>query len=159
MLPTIFVLAIWASIASSAIIYHSWTICWKRQAPDGYPRPVITVNGQWPPPMIIADVGDTIVVDIANHLGNQSTSIHWHGMLQRETNSMDGATMVTQCPIPPGGLFRYEFVAEPSGTHWWHSQHRGQAMDGLRGLLIVRDRQFELGLSCWKEYMFTVSDW
>jgi iron transport multicopper oxidase len=155
-LPT---LAALVSLVSAGTVYHNWTIDWRHLAPDGFWRPVITVNGLWPPPIIFADVGDTVIVDIDNKLGNESVSIHWHGMFQHGSNAMDGAVMVTQCPIPPGGMFRYQFMAEPAGTHWWHSQNRGQAADGLRGMMIVRDRQFERSLGCWKEYLFTVSDW
>lgn len=51
-------------------------------APDGYNRPVIGINGQWPLPKVEANVGDTIVVTATNKLGNETTSLHWHGMFQ-----------------------------------------------------------------------------
>jgi iron transport multicopper oxidase len=156
---TLAILAALCLPSSAGTLYHNWTIGWRHLAPDGFPRPVITVNQLWPPPVIIADVGDTIIVDIDNQLGNESVSIHWHGMFQRGSAAMDGASMVSQCPIPPGGLFRYEFTAEPPGTHWWHSMNKGQAADGLRGMLIVRNRIFDLSLGVWKEYFFTLSDW
>jgi iron transport multicopper oxidase len=148
-----------ACITSAAASYHNWKIGWRLLAPDGFLRPVITVNGQWPPPAIVVDLGEDVTVDIDNQLGNQSVSIHWHGMHQRNSNAMDGAAMVTQCPIPPGGVFRYEFKAEPAGTHYWRSGNKGQAQDGLRGLLIVRDKPHEQSLGIWREFMFTVSDW
>jgi iron transport multicopper oxidase len=156
---TLPILAALASLASAALVYYNWTVDWRVQAPDGFRRAVITVNNQWPPPVIFADLGDNIIVDVTNRLDNESVTIHWHGMLQRGSNSMDGLVMVTQCPIPPGGWLRYEFKAEPAGTHWWHSGNRGQATDGLRGMMIVRDRPFETSLGTWKEYFFTVSDW
>lgn len=51
----------------------------------------------------------------------ESTSVHWHGQHQRLHPYMDGVPHVTQCPIPPGNTFRYEFEAENPGTQFWHS--------------------------------------
>lgn len=34
-------------------------------------------------PTIEADVGDTVVVNVKNSLGTQSTSLHFHGMYQQ----------------------------------------------------------------------------
>lgn len=46
-------------------------------------------------------------------LGNQSTGMHFHGMFQNGTNEMDGAVAATQCAIPPGSAFTYNFTASP----------------------------------------------
>lgn len=54
----------------------------------------------------------------------ESTTMHWHGQHNRATPYMDGVPYVTQCPILPGAKFRYQFVAENAGTHFWHS-HSG----------------------------------
>lgn len=40
-------------------------------------------------------------------------------------------------PLPPP-VFIYDFVARDPGTFWWHSHVRSQAIDGLRGTLVVR---------------------
>jgi iron transport multicopper oxidase len=48
-------------------------------------------------------------VNVYNGLGNQSTSIHWHGFHQNGTSEMDGAVGFSQCPIPPGHSFTYDF--------------------------------------------------
>ena len=143
--------------------YHYWRLEWRWLAPDGYGRPVITVNGIFPPPVLIADEGDTVIVDIENALGNQTTSIHWHGQYQRGSNNMDGVGGVTQCPIPPGGSFHYEWKAAPSGTHWWHSHYGEQYPDGLRGLMVIRekggDERRKSRLQVDVEYVWSVSDW
>lgn len=69
--------------------------------------------------------GDIVVVDVKNMMPGRSTTIHWHGMRQRESPHMDGVPMLTQCPIPENGIFRYRFRAEEAGTHFWHS-HDGK---------------------------------
>lgn len=91
-------------------VTYNWDITWVTASPDGFERPVIGINGQWPCPAIHVDLGDRLVVHVNNALGNQSTSLHWHGLHQYGTPSMDGSTGATQCPIPPGSQFTYDFI-------------------------------------------------
>lgn len=83
---------------------HNWDIEWVTAAPDGFARPVIGINGQWPPPVLQATVGERMQITVNNKLGNETTSIHWHGITQRNSGVMDGPAAVTQCPIQPGEL-------------------------------------------------------
>ncbi|OCL11751.1 Ferroxidase [Glonium stellatum] len=140
-------------------VTFNWDIGWVNAAPDGFNRPVIGINGQWPLPKVEADLGDTIVVNIHNSLGNETTGIHWHGQFQQGTNNMDGPSGVTQCPIPPGSSFTYSFTAEPAGSYWYHSHAPAQYPDGLRGPLIIHDRAAEKKLGFDQELTLTVSDW
>lgn len=103
-----------AQLAFSKVVYHDWNITWVTAAPDGFARPVIGINGQWPCPTLRADLGDRVIVTVNNQLGNQSTSLHWHGITQNGTQHMDGATGATQCPIPPGETFVYDWVVSLS---------------------------------------------
>lgn len=58
-------------------------------------------------------------------------------------NSMDGAVGVTQCPIPSGKDFIYDFTIgdDEHGTYWWHSHHKVQRGDGLFGGLVIHPPQ------------------
>jgi L-ascorbate oxidase len=59
-------------------------------------------------PSIQVCLGDTIVVNVHNALRSyRTTAIHWHGMKQKGTPYMDGAPLITQCPIMPYGSFQY----------------------------------------------------
>jgi iron transport multicopper oxidase len=83
------------SIASAALVSYDWDIDFLVQNPDGkHERRVVAVNGQWPPPKIEADRGDTIRVRVHNSMVDQVTSIHFHGMFQLDeglsTVHMDG---------------------------------------------------------------------
>lgn len=69
---------------------------------------------------------------------NEGTTIHWHGIHQRNSPFMDGVPHISQCPIHPGQSFRYKFLAENGGTHMWHSHLGMQRGDGLFGALIVK---------------------
>ena len=98
-------------LCASAAVYN-WNIGWITENPDGLlSRPVIAINGQWPPPTLSANVGDTITINLKNNLGNETTGLHFHGLFQNGTNSMDGPTQVTQCPIGPGETFTQTFQA------------------------------------------------
>lgn len=94
----------------------------------------------------------------------ESTSIHWHGMHQRESPWMDGVPFITQCPIPPHTTFRYSFIADHEGTHWWHSHIGMQRTDGAFGALIVREpmkkiRYGDLYDYDLPEHIMVIQDW
>lgn len=109
MLKSIITVLASASLALAATVTYNWDITWVTAAPDGFSRPVIGINGRWPCPAIEATVGDTVVVQLTNQLGNETTGLHFHGITQFDSNIMDGVTAATQCPIPPGSTFTYTF--------------------------------------------------
>jgi iron transport multicopper oxidase len=145
--------------ALAATVTYDWEVTWVDAAPDGFARSVIGINGQWPCPPITANVGDTVVVNLKNGLGNQTTGLHFHGLRQINTNFMDGASMVSQCPVIPGLSIKYEFVVTEPGTYWYHSHNMGQYPDGLRGVLIVNDPQDPYCEDYDEEVIVTVTDW
>lgn len=98
-------------VAHAKTITYDFNITWVTASPDGaVGRPTIGINGQWPIPEIRSTTGDRVIVNVHNHLGNQSTSLHFHGLFMNGTAEMDGPSFVTQCPIPPGGSFTYNFT-------------------------------------------------
>jgi FtsP/CotA-like multicopper oxidase with cupredoxin domain len=96
-------------------------------------------NRQVPGPRIEVNEGDRVRIHFHNALP-EPTTVHWHGLIL--PNVMDGASGITQAPIPPGGSFTYDFVAGQAGTFFYHSHHeldRQQSL-GLYGALIIRPR-------------------
>ncbi|KAL7798312.1 Cupredoxin [Trichoderma ceciliae] len=147
-------------LASAATVNYDFNITWVTANPDGaFPRPVIGINNQWPIPRIEANVGDRIVVNVNNQLGNQSTSLHFHGLYMNGTAHMDGPVGVSQCAIPPGSSFKYDFTIDQPGTYWYHSHHNAQYPDGLRGPLIIHDPEFPYRKEVDHELVVTLSDW
>ncbi|TQN65365.1 Iron transport multicopper oxidase fetC [Colletotrichum shisoi] len=137
-----------------------WNIGWVLANPDGaFDKPTIAVNGQWPLPLIEADKGDRLVLTVHNHLGNASTSLHFHGMFQNGTNHMDGAVGITQCAIPPGKSFTYDFKFDQVGTYWYHAHNDGQYPEGLRGPLVIHDPKGPYEGRYDEELVITFSDW
>ena len=107
-------------------------------------RSFIGVNGLIPGPTLIVYEGQYVAVDVTNRLTSEGTSIHWHGIHQRNTSWMDGVGLISHCPIKAGSSFRYIFRATPPGTHWYHSHTGAQRTDGLFGALIVKERTANL---------------
>ncbi|KAF4982830.1 hypothetical protein FZEAL_1622 [Fusarium zealandicum] len=148
----------WASLA--ATVSYDFTIEWVRANPDNaFERPTIGINGKWPVPRIEANVGDTVLVNAHNNLGNQSTSLHFHGLFMNGSSHMDGPSQVTQCPITPGESFLYKFTITQPGTYWYHSHTESQYPDGLRGALVIHDPESPFKHKYDEEIVMTLSDW
>jgi len=119
---------------------YDWTIMDAVLSPDGVAKKMITVNGQFPGPLLEANWGDWIEVTVHNNR-SEGSSIHWHGMLQTGTPYMDGTPGISQCPLAPGSTFTYRFRAELYGTSWWHGHYSAQYIDGLVGPMVIHGPQ------------------
>ena len=65
--------------------------------------------------------------------------------------------MVTQCPIPPGETYLYNFTIDDQvGTYWYHSHTSGQYGDGMRGVFIIEDDDFPYDYD--EEIVLTLSE-
>jgi FtsP/CotA-like multicopper oxidase with cupredoxin domain len=98
-------------------------------------------EGEFPGPTIEARSGDTLIVQVENAIESpdDGVSIHWHGLFMNGYNNMDGAVGFTQCAIPPGRNFTYEFRIsdDQHGTFWYHAHSQVQRGDGLYGGLVI----------------------
>lgn len=140
-------------------VTYDFNVTWVTANPDGlHPRKVVGINGQWPLPTIEVDKGDRLVVNMYNGL-DINASIHFHGMFQNGTNEMDGPSMVTQCPIPPGASFTYDFAVNQNGTYWYHCHTDYCYPDGYRQALIVHDPDAYFNSEYEEEFVVTLSDW
>lgn len=96
----------------------------------------ITVNGQFPAPLLEFEEGDEAVIYVKNNLKDQDSSIHWHGLLL--PGLMDGVPGFNQFKgIAPNTEFVYRFKVRQNGTYWYHAHSRGQEQDGLYGSLVI----------------------
>ncbi|CAI6336413.1 unnamed protein product [Periconia digitata] len=120
-------------------VYRKYTleITNATMAPDGFPRDMQVVNGQYPGPTIEANWGDILQITVINRLHANGTGIHWHGIRQLETNEYDGTGGLTECPIPPGASKVYTFRATQYGSSWYHSHYSVQYGDGVLGGIII----------------------
>ena len=102
---------------------------------DGY-----TFNGSSPGPEIRVTQGDLVEVTLVNESVSEGVTIHWHGV--DVPNAEDGVAGVTQDAVPTGGEHVYRFVADDTGTYWYHSHQvsHEQVRGGLFGTLVVEPR-------------------
>ncbi|KAM1094721.1 hypothetical protein ACFX13_009817 [Malus domestica] len=84
-------------------------------------KSIVTVNGQFPGPRIIAREGDRLVIKVVNNVQHNVT-LHWHGIRQLRTGWADGPAYITQCPIQTGQSYVYNFtITGQRGTLFWHA--------------------------------------
>ncbi|KAI1386866.1 putative multicopper oxidase [Hypoxylon trugodes] len=134
----------WDYSIPSQVRKYDWMIVDKEGNPDGIVKPMITINGQFPGPLIEVNEHDIIEVNVHN-LASNATAIHWHGIFQNGTNWMDGAAGVTQCPIAPGSSYQYKFnVTGQAGTYFYHGHQGVQTLSGLVGPLVVHSQDEEV---------------
>nr|CDP29442.1 Putative laccase precursor [Podospora anserina S mat+] len=103
----------------------------------GIKAKAMLVNGQFPGPTITGNWGDRINVTVVNNLVSNGTSIHFHGIHQKNTNNNDGVSGVTECPIAPGRSKTYSFIATQYGTAWYHSHFSAQYGNGVLGAIRI----------------------
>lgn len=140
----------WSTLSSTTNYYqdypltgvirsYDFTISSGHIAPDGYERSVLLVNGAFPGPLIEANWGDTIQVTVHNNISTpeEGMALHWHGFIMKDTPWEDGTPGVTQCPIPPGKSFTYQFQATLYGSTWYHSHYSAQYAGGLIGPMVI----------------------
>ncbi|KAI6144391.1 laccase [Pisolithus tinctorius] len=68
-------------------------------SPDGFSRSAVLAGGTFPGPLIQAQKGDEFLINVTNLLNDTSmditTSIHWHGIFQHQSNWADGTAWIT----------------------------------------------------------------
>ncbi|KAF1929489.1 multicopper oxidase [Didymella exigua CBS 183.55] len=148
------------SAACTEVTHLEFNVTWVNRNPDGrQDRPVMGINGQWPIPALHVTKGEQLIVTVRNQLGNETTSLHWHGLYQNGTAHMDGPPGITQCEIPHDDYIVYDFKIDQPGTYWFHSHTRGQYPDGLRAPLIVHDPENPFRDDFDEEIVLSFSDW
>ncbi|KAL5789547.1 hypothetical protein ACOSQ2_004435 [Xanthoceras sorbifolium] len=99
-------------------------------------KSIVSVNGQFPGPRIVAREGDRLLIKVVNHVQNNIT-IHWHGVRQFRSGWADGPAYITQCPIQTGQSYVYNFTIDGQrGTAWWHA-HISWLRSTLYGPIII----------------------
>ena len=96
------------------------------------PQVVISTIGysnKVPGPLLRVREGQRVTVDVVNDT-DVPEYVHWHGLFV--PSEVDGAEEEGTPPVPPHGRRRYQFVAKPAGSRWYHS-HTAAMMDLHRG--------------------------
>ncbi|MFM5905120.1 MAG: multicopper oxidase family protein [Micrococcales bacterium] len=119
-----------------------------------------TYNGSLPGPTLVAQPGDTIVVNFTNNL-SESTNLHAHGLNVSPEGNSDNVML----DIKPGETFKYEYVLaadHPTGTSWYHPHLHGaaapQLFAGLYGAIIVEKPGSPLTPTLNNDRVLVISD-
>ncbi|XP_010535416.1 PREDICTED: laccase-16 [Tarenaya hassleriana] len=125
--PWVLVLSVFAVVCllpttvHSMVRHYKFNVVMKNTTKLCSSKPIVTVNGMFPGPTIVAREDDTVLVKVVNHV-KYNLSIHWHGIRQLRTGWADGPAYITQCPIQTGQSYTYNFtLAGQRGTLWWHA--------------------------------------
>lgn len=128
----------------------------------GFTTKVWAFNGQVPAPLIRVKEGDELEVTVHNN-STLNHTIHWHGIYQTNTWQMDGVPDVTQLGIEPGESFTYRFVADKTGSLWYHCHVNTAEHIDLRGMwgpLIVDPKDpIDLEKEVTKDAILFFSSW
>ena len=89
----------------------------------------IGYNNKVPGPLLRTREGQSVTVDVVNDT-DVPEYVHWHGLFV--PSEVDGAEEEGTPPVPPHGRRRYQFMAKPAGSRWYHS-HTAAMMDLHRG--------------------------
>ena len=100
--------------------------------------------------------GQDAVIRVTNQLAQESTSIHWHGLIL--PFRMDGVPGVSFAGIGAGETFTYRFPVRQNGTYWYHSHTAGQEQLGVYGPLIIDPAEGE-PFRYDREYVVMLGDW
>ena len=130
-------------------------------------KSIITVNGQFPGPRIIAREGDRLVIKVVNHVQNNVT-LHWyvlawytllahspsiefslpmlsigwhfddrHGIRQLRSGWADGPSYITQCPIQTEQSYVYNFTITGQRGTLWWHAHISWLRATLYGPIVI----------------------
>jgi CopA family copper-resistance protein len=125
---------------------------------NGTDRPAITVNGQFPGPLLRLREGEEAVVRVTNRM-DKASSIHWHGLILPA--SMDGSPGFSTGfvrGIAPGETFEYRFPVVQSGTYWYHAHNLDQEQRGLYAPIVIDKRDPE-PFRYDREHVVQLSEW
>jgi FtsP/CotA-like multicopper oxidase with cupredoxin domain len=127
----------------------------------------IGYNNKVPGPLLRMREGQPVTVDVVNDT-DVPEYVHWHGLFV--PSEVDGAEEEGTPPVPPHGRRRYQFVAKPAGSRWYHSHtaammdlHRG-TYTGQFGFLMIDsandpglyDQEVFLALREWQYFLSTM---
>jgi FtsP/CotA-like multicopper oxidase with cupredoxin domain len=126
-------------------------------------------NGSAPGPLLRLKEGQSVTIDVVNQTPEPEI-VHWHGL--HIPSEVDGSVEEGTPMIPAHGTARYNFIASPSGTRWYHTHvmamrnlKRG-AYTGQFGFIYIEpkkepgafDQEIFLALREWDPYFTTAED-
>jgi len=139
---------------AARVVEYKLTIAERTSKPAGAPAQVLTINGTSPGPVLRFREGDVARITVTNGLADDTTSLHWHGVLV--PNLEDGVPVVTTPIIAPGKSRTFEFLIRQHGTYWYHSHTGHQEQRGVYGAIVIEPKA---PLAADHDQVVVLSDW
>ncbi|WOH12483.1 hypothetical protein DCAR_0831987 [Daucus carota subsp. sativus] len=120
-------------------LFYTWNVAYANLSPLGVPQQVITINGEFPGPMINGTSNNNVWVNVFNNI-DEPISFHWHGIQQRKNSWQEGLPGTT-CPIPPGTNYTYKFqVKDQIGSYFYYPSTALHKAAGGYGSIRIHSR-------------------
>ncbi|CAD6213144.1 unnamed protein product [Miscanthus lutarioriparius] len=133
------------ALATDPYAFFDWDVSYVTAAPLGVKqqasifRPVIGINGKFPGPVVNVSTNWNVVVNVLNDL-DEPLLITWNGIQHRKNCWQDGV-LGTNCPIPSGWNWTYEFqVKDQIGSFFYFPSTGLQRAAGGFGGIVVNNR-------------------
>ncbi|XP_027155682.1 monocopper oxidase-like protein SKS1 [Coffea eugenioides] len=102
-------------------------------------KPVITINGLFPGPLLNSTTNDIVHVNVFNHL-DEPLLMTWNGIQQRLNSWQDGVSG-TNCPIQPGQNWTYDLkMKDQIGSFFYFPSTNFQKAAGGFGPIRINNR-------------------
>ncbi|KAJ6826310.1 uncharacterized protein M6B38_372850 [Iris pallida] len=125
--------------AGDPFAYFDWNVHYKTVSPLGVQQQIIAVNDKFPGPIVNITTNWNVVVNVLNSL-DEPLLLTWDGIQQRK-NSWEDGVLGTNCPIPPGWNWTYQFqVKDQIGSFFYFPSTNFQRAAGGYGGIIVNNR-------------------
>ncbi|KAL4596939.1 hypothetical protein ACB092_12G200100 [Castanea dentata] len=129
-----------AALAGDPFVFYDWTVSYLTASPLGVKQKVIGINGQFPGPILNVTTNWNVVVNVKNGL-DEPFLLTWNGIQHRKNSWQDGV-LGTNCPIPAGWNWTYQFqVKDQIGSFFYFPSLSFQRAAGGYGGIIINNRE------------------
>nr|GLL23382.1 monocopper oxidase-like protein SKS2 [Ipomoea trifida] len=139
--PRLLFLLLVAIFAKGEDIFVDWHVALNTTIkPVSADQPVITINDEFPGPLLNATTNDMVHVNVFNHMDSEPLLITWNGIQQRLNSWQDGVSG-TNCPIQPGKNWTYVFqIKDQIGSFFYFPSINFQKAGGGFGPIRINNR-------------------
>ncbi|KAL2470749.1 SKU5 similar 3 [Abeliophyllum distichum] len=129
-------------LAGDPYVFYDWTVSYITASPLGVKQQVIGVEGLFPGPILNVTTNWNVVMNVKNNL-DEPFLLTWNGIQHRKNSWQDGVTG-TNCPIPAGWNWTYQFqVKDQIGSFFYFPSLGFQRASVIRNL----EKDIESGTS------------
>ncbi|KAH6766011.1 SKU5 similar 3 [Perilla frutescens var. hirtella] len=127
-------------LGADPYVFYDWTVSYITTSPLGVKQQVIGIDGSFPGPILNVTTNWNVVVNVKNNL-DEPFLLTWNGIQQRKNSWQDGLSG-TNCPIPAGWNWTYQFqVKDQIGSFFYFPSLGLQRAAGGYGGIIVNNRE------------------